>query len=115
MKLGADNSVQASPSNIANLARQSRATGASPDSAEKTAKPATPTRPGPAGAGVPVSVSSLARTLAQPATDSGADIDTKKVEEVRNAISNGTFKVNAGAIADKMLAGAQELLRSRRN
>ena len=29
---------------------------------------------------------------------------------VRSAIDNGTYKVNAGAIADKLLSNAQEVL-----
>jgi anti-sigma28 factor (negative regulator of flagellin synthesis) len=34
---------------------------------------------------------------------------------VRAAIQQGTFKVNAGAIADKMLATAQEMLQQKSN
>ncbi len=35
-----------------------------------------------------------------------ADIDQARVNELRHAISNGTYKINAGAIADKLLADA---------
>ncbi|RUP23841.1 MAG: flagellar biosynthesis anti-sigma factor FlgM, partial [Curvibacter sp.] len=38
------------------------------------------------------------------------DIDMDKVNAVRSAIDNGTYKVNAGAIADKLLSNAQEVL-----
>ncbi|HYS11884.1 MAG TPA: flagellar biosynthesis anti-sigma factor FlgM [Burkholderiaceae bacterium] len=41
---------------------------------------------------------------------SGSDFDVKKVEEIRNAIAEGRFKVNADAIADKLLASVSELL-----
>ena len=35
----------------------------------------------------------------------------KKVQSVRSAIEKKTYKVNAEAIADKMLANAEEILR----
>jgi len=41
---------------------------------------------------------------------SGSDFDVKKVEEIRNAIAEGRFKVNTDAIADKLLASVSELL-----
>ncbi len=45
-------------------------------------------------------------------TDASADgaFDAAKVERVSTAIRNGTFTVNADAIADKLIANAQELL-----
>lgn len=43
----------------------------------------------------------------------GADFDTKKVEEIRNAIAEGRFKVNADAVADKLLASVSDLLGKR--
>ena len=42
--------------------------------------------------------------------DGGADIDAAKVARISQAIENGTFKVNAEAIADKLIANAKELL-----
>jgi negative regulator of flagellin synthesis FlgM len=41
---------------------------------------------------------------------SGSDFDVKKVEEIRNAIAEGRFKVNAEAVADKLLSSVSELL-----
>jgi len=40
----------------------------------------------------------------------GSDFDVKKVEEIRNAIAEGRFKVNAGAVADKLLSSVSDLL-----
>ncbi|PXW93699.1 FlgM family anti-sigma-28 factor [Sphaerotilus hippei] len=42
----------------------------------------------------------------------GADggFDAEKVQRVRQSISDGTYKVNADAIADKLIANAQEVL-----
>ena len=60
-------------------------------------------------AGVPVTVSNSVRSLDQNSKAS-ADIDMAKVNAIRAAIADGSFKVNASAVADKMLAGAAELL-----
>jgi len=49
-----------------------------------------------------------ARTLAQTARAAG-DFDAGRVKAVKAAIDQGTFTVNAGAIADKMLSNAQEI------
>ncbi len=40
--------------------------------------------------------------------------NTEKVDAMKAAIANGTFKVNAEAIADKMLANAAEMLNGSR-
>lgn len=68
----------------------------------------TAARYGPATGGVSVTKSAGVRALEQ--TDGSGDIDYAKVQAMRDAIANGTFKVNAGAIADKLLANAQEML-----
>lgn len=61
-------------------------------------------------AGVAVTVSSLARSLGASNRAESADVDMKKVTAVRTAIAQGTFTVNAEAIADKLLSNAQEML-----
>ena len=61
-------------------------------------------------AGVAVTVSTLARSLEATNRGQSADIDFKKVDAVKSAIQQGTFKVNADAIADKLLSNAQEML-----
>ena len=61
-----------------------------------------------ASPGVPVSVSASA--LALDGVSAGSGINEAKVAAVRAAIENGTFKVDAGAIADKLLSNAQEFL-----
>ncbi len=59
-----------------------------------------------------VSVSGMAKAMGL-VSDAGADsdVDMDKVNSVRTAIENGTYKVDAEAIADKLLSNAQELLR----
>lgn len=82
--------------------------------AKQQAKPAAPTAEGLAksssaavAAGVPVT---LSRAALEPAGRNTGDFDASRVKAMRAAIENGTFKVNAEAIADKMLSGAQEML-----
>lgn len=41
---------------------------------------------------------------------SSAEFDADKVARITEAIAGGTYKVNADAIADKLIANAQELL-----
>ncbi len=57
--------------------------------------------------GSAVTVSNLAQAMEQ--SGKGPDIDTAKVESVRTAIANGSYKVNAEAIADKLLSNAKEM------
>ncbi len=74
--------------------------------------PATPERKttgvpnAPAEASAQVQLSPAAAGLA------GADptFDSEKVERIAQAIRNGEFKINAEAIADKLIINAQELL-----
>ncbi|MCS4511223.1 flagellar biosynthesis anti-sigma factor FlgM [Xylophilus ampelinus] len=63
-----------------------------------------------------VTVSNLARSMetraaAGVAADTSGDFNAAKVAEVKAAIAQGTYKVNAGAIADKLLSNAQQVLR----
>lgn len=57
-----------------------------------------------------VQVSDLAARLSQLESQFGGEFDAKKVEEVRNAISEGRFKVNSDAVAEKLLSSVAELL-----
>jgi len=104
MKIGqpSDNSIPVS----------SNATPASPkggQSATATAAAATATTSAQSS-GVAVTVSPLARSLGATKTADASVVDAKKVAEVRSAIEQGTYVVNAEAIADKLLANAQEML-----
>jgi negative regulator of flagellin synthesis FlgM len=59
---------------------------------------------------VAVTVSTLARSLEKSERSESADIDTQKVASVKAAIQDGTYVVNAEAIADQLLSNAQEML-----
>jgi negative regulator of flagellin synthesis FlgM len=64
-------------------------------------------------AGVTVTLSSSASQALSGAGTAGSDsavFNTEKVEAMKAAIANGSFQVNAEAIADKMLSNAAEML-----
>jgi negative regulator of flagellin synthesis FlgM len=88
------------------------ATG-TPAAADAVAKPAHGAAAAAKGAttvdaSATVALSSTASTLLSGGTAS--DFDAEKVGRVGNAIAAGTFKINPEAIADKLIANAQELL-----
>lgn len=67
-------------------------------------------RPGTASAveaSAPVELSDAAALLEE--GDSAA-FDTRKVERIAQLIRDGKYEINAAAIADKLIANAQELL-----
>ena len=55
-----------------------------------------------------VALSSTAATLLS--GGASAEFDAEKVARMSEAIASGNFKINAEAIADKLIANAQELL-----
>jgi len=80
-------------------------------SAQKaTQEPAAAAKSSASSAGVSVSVSNLARSLEKPEASAPGDVDTGKVATVKAAIQDGSYVVNAEAIADKLLSNAQEML-----
>ncbi|WP_460505497.1 flagellar biosynthesis anti-sigma factor FlgM [Hydrogenophaga soli] len=62
--------------------------------------------------GVTVTLSAQTQSLSAPGTSEV--VDTGKVEAMRSAIQSGSFKVNAEAIADKLLSNAKEMLTAAR-
>lgn len=62
-----------------------------------------------AGAGTAVELSSTARHLALLA-GADNDINTVRIDEIRNALKEGTLKINPERIADGLIASAQELV-----
>ena len=72
---------------------------------------ATATATATAPASMQVELSSTAATLrAGTVQAASADFDVEKVNRVSESIADGTFTVNPEAIADKLIANAQELL-----
>lgn len=60
-----------------------------------------------------VRLSALAGELQ--AGDAPPPIDSARVAEIKQAIAEGRFTINAGAIADRLLDTARELVNSRRD
>jgi negative regulator of flagellin synthesis FlgM len=105
MKIGQPIDIPASVSPTVSGAAQKAAQNASASSAASSKA-----NEGTRSAGVAVTVSTLARALEKPAAAEIADVDAQKVATVKSAIQNGTYVVNAEAIADQLLSNAQEML-----
>ena len=75
--------------------------------------PGANTKPQPS-AGVTVTLSSTSQAMSAGGGNSSDVFNAAKVESMKQAIANGTFKVNAEAIADKMLSNAAEMLSATR-
>ena len=76
-----------------------------PTSADRKAAPE------PVAAAEPSARVQLSSQVALSSTDaSRADFDAEKVERIAQAIRDGRFQIDAEAIADKLIANAQELL-----
>lgn len=81
-----------------------------PAAAEASAAAASVASAAKPQAGVTVTLSS-STTEARSVSGAGSDVfNADKVAAMRDAIANGSFQVNAEAIADKMLSNAAEML-----
>ena len=105
MKIG--NSPDANPA-----AKVERAASRKPE-APATAETARPNASAPAPS-AQVEISSTAKLAASLGGDDGS-FDAAKVARISQAITEGKFTINANAIADKLVANAQELLDARVN
>jgi negative regulator of flagellin synthesis FlgM len=65
-----------------------------------------------AGGDSNVSLSGLSSQLRSLAASGEADIDVAHVESIKQAIADGTLTMDAGKIADGILATARELLKN---
>jgi negative regulator of flagellin synthesis FlgM len=66
----------------------------------------------PTSQGDDVQLSDLSSQLRS--SDDGHAFNPARVAEIKQAISEGRFTINAGAIADRLIASAQELVNSQR-
>jgi negative regulator of flagellin synthesis FlgM len=109
MKLHNNDPIAVVPvvSNTARAEKTAAAADSAPDRVQR--EPKTAATPAPVQ-GVAVSIAKTASSMVLAKQSSVADVDQKKVDSVRSAIEKKTFKVNAEAIADKMLSNAEEIL-----
>jgi len=82
--------------------------GATAAPAAEAAKPPAHTGSAGADASAKVQLSSTASKLLGPSGDASFDAD--KVARISQSIADGSFKINADVIADKLISNAQELL-----
>ena len=104
MKVGTNNNIEMLASKLQQTTAQNaqqKQVGTAAESVQASGRPAQ--------SGVPVTVSKSVRSLGE-GSKTTSDVDTAKVQAMREAIANGTFKVNAGAIADKLLTDASMFL-----
>lgn len=66
--------------------------------------------PRPQPAGVQVTLSAATQAVSATGSAGNEVFNTEKVEAMKAAIANGSFQINAEAIADKMLSNAAEML-----
>jgi len=60
---------------------------------------------------VEVRLSAVTQTMTNNVARSGTDVfNAEKVQAMRSAIQNGSFSVNAEAIADKLISNAREMM-----
>ena len=100
--------ISSSAATVKSAAAQKAAQGANPAATSAVVQN---TR----SAGVAVTVSTLARALEKSEATQPGDFDTAKVASVKSAIKDGSYVVNAEAIADKLLSNAQEMLNRTKN
>lgn len=80
------------------------------DSGDASRKTAAATPQAAAEPSAQVELSSTATSLMSGTQGASAEFDAEKVARMSQAIADGSFTVNPEAIADKLLANAQELL-----
>lgn len=100
MKIGQKPELPAAAPQAANNKQQAKTASAIATEESIQAQPART-------AGVPVSFSTSARALDQNSRASD-DFDADRVKAIREAIANGSFRVDAEAVADKLLSNTEE-------
>lgn len=99
------------PANLVNQAAAAqKATQGTGAAVSATTNATTNAAQSPRSAGVSVTVSTQLRGLEAAKRSDAPDVDTAKVAAVRASIEDGTYTVNAEAIADKLLSNAQDML-----
>lgn len=81
--------------------------------AQKKADGVQGARPGTVGEGDNVHISALSMNM-QSLDVSGEAINAAKVTEIKQAISEGRFKVNSEVVADRLLETVKELIQNKR-
>jgi negative regulator of flagellin synthesis FlgM len=108
MKIGNSPDGSASPTKAERPASRKAEDVVTPETVRQTAQTSAP------APSAQVAISNAAKLAASGGADDGS-FDAAKVQRISQAISEGKFTINANAIADKLVANAQELLSARAN
>ena len=104
---------------IDNSGKPIAATGSSRPGATKAAssdaKQAAPAANAASGDSVELTSASLKLSAIESSLGGQPVIDSARVNEIRQAIAEGKFKINPDAIADKLVASVKELLANRKD
>lgn len=73
-----------------------------------------PQKPATSGARVAEAVSLSTASTATAASSEKPPVNAAKIQEIKDAIANGRFKINPEAIADGLLETARDLVNSQR-
>lgn len=84
-----------------------------PDLSLRNARSAGTAAPAASAPGASSDRVALSSAASQLGSASGGDFDQNKVDAIRDAISSGRFSINAGKIADALIADAAALLAPR--
>ena len=100
------------PAPTAAPAEQTAATAAAARPAGEQRATAVASTPVPDDTSAKVELSSTATTMLAGSNAASADFDAEKVARISQAITDGSFRIDPGAIADKLIANAEEVLRN---
>ena len=86
-----------------------------PSPAQETRAPAARVKGEEQASGDSVQLSPLATQMkrAESAISNSPDIDQKRVDEIRQAITEGRFKIDSSRIADGLISSVRDMLESR--
>jgi negative regulator of flagellin synthesis FlgM len=82
-----------------------------PPTAKLTSRPSSAVATSPAGTKEAVSLSTLAGSMQ---SSEKPPVNSARVQEIKEAISEGRFRINADAIADRLIESARDLISSKR-
>lgn len=94
------------------VSRSQQSDASTANTSAQTASTASPTTTSGSG-DASVSLSGLSQHLRSLAASGSADIDTAHVASIKQAIKDGTLKIDSGKIADGVLNTARDLLSSK--